>query len=82
VPKAKIELQLDSPIGYIEVIDGPAFKGRTIEFKESKGKLEIIISAETTKDLLAAIDGVTKKLMIVGSTEDIVKNSRKSKKQL
>lgn len=81
MPKAKIELQLDNPIGYIEVIEGPEYKGRTIEFKESKSKLEIIISADTTRDLIAAIDSVTKKLMIVGSTEDIVRNQQKAKKQ-
>jgi tRNA threonylcarbamoyladenosine modification (KEOPS) complex Pcc1 subunit len=69
---AKLELQVDNPQEYIDILKDSGHEDSRIEFRHASGKLELRVSAESSKELLSSVDSILKKLIIVAGTKDTI----------
>lgn len=76
MPMASIEIDLQNPKDYIEILKDTAYSNKNIRIAANGKKLKISVDADSPKELVAAMDSVVKKLLIIGSAESAIKNRR------
>ncbi|MHB1829823.1 MAG: CTAG/PCC1 family protein [Candidatus Micrarchaeaceae archaeon] len=76
MPRSVLNIELDNPKDYFEILMGERFKGGAVNMKVEGNRLKADIEAVDPKTLIAITGSVIKQIRIIEQTEDLIKGPK------
>ena len=73
MPKSELQIELDGPSDYFEILKGEEFRDSKVEIKTEGNRLVVAIESETPKALITAMSSLMKQIRIIEQTSEFLK---------
>ena len=73
MPRSELQIELDGPLDYFEILQGEEFKDSKAQIKADGNKLIIVMESKTPKALITAMSSLMKQIRIIEQTSEAIK---------
>ena len=70
MPKSELQIELDGPSDYFEILNGEEFRDSKVEIRTEGNRLVVAMESKTPKALITAMSSLMKQIRINGSRRE------------
>ncbi len=73
MPRSELQIELDGPSDYFEILKGEEFRDSKAEIKTEGNRLIVVMESKTPKALITAMSSLMKQIRIIEQTSEVLK---------